>query len=112
MKVLADSVENALQEVKPNLVLYDAGVDVFKHDTLGRLELTEEGGIRQRDRWVLDRCVTLGIPVAAVVGGGYDKNIDALARRHAIVHEECAYVWRKHKLWRQKKHKRICNIGA
>jgi len=41
----------------------------------------------------------MNIPVAAVVGGGYDKDVDALARRHAIVHEECAYVWRKHKLW-------------
>ena len=79
-------------------IIYDAGVDVFEGDKLGRLSLTEDG-IRRRDRWVLDECVTKGIPVAAVVGGGYDKDVDALARRHAIVHEECAYVWRKHKLW-------------
>ena len=98
---LKDSVNRAIQEVRPDLVLYDAGVDVYKHDTLGRLDLTEEDGIRQRDRWVLDRCVSSGIPVAAVVGGGYDKDIDALGRRHAIVHEECAYVWRKHKLWKR-----------
>lgn len=98
---LKDSVNRAIHEVRPDLVLYDAGVDVYKHDTLGRLDLTEEDGIRQRDRWVLDRCVSSGIPVAAVVGGGYDKDIDALGRRHAIIHEECAYVWRKHKLWRR-----------
>ena len=101
LTALKESVNRAIREVRPDLVLYDAGVDVYKRDTLGRLDLTEEGGIRQRDRWVLDRCVSLGIPVAAVVGGGYDKDIDALARRHAIVHEECAYVWRKHKLWRR-----------
>ena len=58
-------------------------------------------GIRKRDRHVLDRCVSLGIPVAAVVGGGYDKNVDALARRHAIVHEEAAFVWRKHEMWKR-----------
>lgn len=95
---LEENVNRAIREVQPDLVIYDAGVDVYKHDTLGRLDLTEDG-IRKRDRWVLDRCVSSGIPVAAVIGGGYDKDIDALGRRHAIIHEECAYIWRKHKMW-------------
>mmetsp|Transcript_11041 Transcript_11041/g.22871 ORF Transcript_11041/g.22871 Transcript_11041/m.22871 type:complete len:512 (+) Transcript_11041:138-1673(+) len=99
LDALEESMNRAIREVRPDLVIYDAGVDVYKHDTLGRLDLTEDG-IRKRDRWVLDRCVSLGIPVAAVVGGGYDKDIDALGRRHAIVHEECAYIWRKYKMWR------------
>jgi len=43
--------------------------------------------------------VCAGIPVVGVIGGGYDKDVDALARRHAIVHEEAAYVWRKYKMW-------------
>jgi acetoin utilization deacetylase AcuC-like enzyme len=98
MEILEESVNHAIQEVQPDFVLYDAGVDVYEHDKLGRLKISEEG-IRRRDRWVLDRCVSLGIPVAAVVGGGYDKDVDALGRRHAIVHEECAYVWRKHRMW-------------
>lgn len=98
MEILQASVERALKEVQPDLVLYDAGVDVFVDDTLGRLCLTEQG-IRRRDRWVLNRCVEAGIPVAAVIGGGYDKDVAALGRRHAIVHEECSYVWRKHRLW-------------
>jgi acetoin utilization deacetylase AcuC-like enzyme len=98
MEILEENVNRAIQEVQPDLVLYDAGVDVYEHDKLGRLKISEEG-IRRRDRWVLDRCVTAGIPVAAVVGGGYDKDVDALARRHAIVHEECGYVWRKHRMW-------------
>jgi len=107
LQTLRDSVTAAFEEVQPDLVLYDAGVDIYKDDPLGRLLVTEDG-IRQRDRWVLDTCVTKGIPVAAVIGGGYyskhkhkdkDEGTDALARRHAIVHEEAAYVWRKHKLW-------------
>jgi acetoin utilization deacetylase AcuC-like enzyme len=98
MEILEESVNHAIQEVQPDFVLYDAGVDVYEHDKLGRLKISEQG-IRRRDRWVLDRCVTAGIPVAAVVGGGYDKDVDALARRHAIVHEECGYVWRKHRMW-------------
>ena len=99
MEILKTSVDKALDEVKPDFVLYDAGVDVYMHDKLGRLNVSEKG-IRLRDRWVLEKCVMEGIPVAAVVGGGYDKDVDALARRHAIVHEECAYVWRKHNMWK------------
>jgi acetoin utilization deacetylase AcuC-like enzyme len=100
METLRESVNKAIAEVDPDFVLYDAGVDIYEHDKLGRLKVTEEG-IRQRDRFVLDRCVSAGIPVAAVIGGGYDKDVDALARRHAIVHEECAFLWRKHNMWKR-----------
>lgn len=98
MELLMKSVDNAISVVNPDFVLYDAGVDVYEKDKLGRLCLSVDG-IRMRDRWVLDRCVSAEIPVAAVIGGGYDGNMDNLARRHAIVHEECAFIWRKHKLW-------------
>lgn len=98
MEVLEKSVLRAIEETQPDFVLYDAGVDVHKDDFLGRLKLTE-GGIRRRDRWVMETCVERGIPVVGVIGGGYDKDPLALARRHAIVHEEAAFVWRKHKMW-------------
>lgn len=101
LKQLKYIVNRAIDEIKPNLILYDAGVDVYKYDTLGRIDLSEEYGIRLRDRFVLDKCVSLGIPIAAVVGGGYDKDVDALGRRHAILHEECAYIWRKYELWKK-----------
>ena len=100
LEILEESVNRAIREVEPDFVLYDAGVDVHESDRLGRLKITDNG-IRQRDRWVLDRCVSLNIPVAAVVGGGYDLDVDTLARRHAIVHEECAYVWRKYQMWKR-----------
>eukprot|EP00977_Amphora_coffeiformis_P016922 scaffold5364_cov164-Amphora_coffeaeformis.AAC.20 len=100
LRTLRESVEQAIEEVNPDIVFYDAGVDIFKGDRLGRLNVSENG-IRKRDRWVLDKCISDGIPVAAVVGGGYDKDVDALARRHALVHEEASFVWRKHKLWQR-----------
>lgn len=100
MEILEESVNHAIATVDPDFIIYDAGVDIFEHDKLGRLNVTESG-IRRRDRWVLERCASAEIPVAAVVGGGYDKDVDALARRHAIVHEECAYVWRKYQMWRR-----------
>jgi len=100
MQILEESVNRAIAAVDPDFIIYDAGVDIYEHDKLGRLNVTESG-IRRRDRWVLERCVNAEIPVAAVVGGGYDKNVDALARRHAIVHEECAFVWRKYQMWKR-----------
>jgi len=99
MEEFTKGVDKAILETHPDLVLYDAGVDVFIKDKLGRLKITEKG-IRKRDRWLLERCVNNNIPVAAVIGGGYDKDVNVLARRHAIVHEECAYIWRKHKMWK------------
>ena len=100
MDILETTVNQALVDHNPDFVLYDAGVDIYEHDKLGRLKVTEDG-IRRRDRFVVERCVQAGIPVAAVIGGGYDRDVQALARRHAIVHEECAYVWRKYQLWKR-----------
>lgn len=74
-----------LSEVNPDLVLYDAGVDPHVDDSLGKLSLSDNG-LYQRDCRVIDRCLANGFPVATVIGGGYDKDITALARRHSIVH--------------------------
>ncbi len=101
LDILKTTVNEAIATTDPDFVLYDAGVDIYKHDKLGRLNVSENG-IRQRDRFVLERCVQADIPVAAVIGGGYDRDVTALAKRHAIVHEECAYVWRKYQLWNKK----------
>lgn len=98
MEILQKHVAHAIRVIQPDFVLYDAGVDIYAKDKLGRLKVSEDG-IRQRDRWVMDYCVSKSIPVAAVIGGGYDKDVKALARRHAIVHEEASSVWRKYKLW-------------
>ena len=73
-----------MNEVQPDLVLYNAGVDIYKSDKLGRLSVSWEG-MKQRDLHVLSTCVDAGIPVAAVVGGGYDNDPVVVGRRHALV---------------------------
>lgn len=80
-----------LDQYQPQLVLYDAGVDIYAGDPLGRLQVSE-AGIRRRDRWVLQTLFERNIPVATVIGGGYDDDRQALARRHAIVVEEAARI--------------------
>ena len=93
LSALENSLEKALREVRPQLVLYNAGVDVYEGDKLGRLSLTKEG-IRERDYHVIKTCVDAGIPIAVVVGGGYDNDVKELGKRHALVHRVCAEVWR------------------
>uniref|UniRef100_A0A3B4G1N5 Histone deacetylase domain-containing protein n=1 Tax=Pundamilia nyererei TaxID=303518 RepID=A0A3B4G1N5_9CICH len=73
-----------LETFRPDLVLYDAGVDPHWEDELGRLRLTDQ--LYQRDLFVLKTVVKRGVPIAAVIGGGYSRDIDKLALRHSIVH--------------------------
>ena len=73
----------------PDLVFYNAGVDVHGEDRLGRLSLGDEG-IAMRDRQVLGHFIRQGIPVATVQGGGYSNDVEAVARRHTIIHHVAA----------------------
>jgi len=78
-----------LPSIKPDIVFYNAGVDPHRDDSIGRLDLTD-GGLLAREGMVLETCLDAGVPVAAVIGGGYADDIGALARRHAILHKTAA----------------------
>ena len=87
MRILAEYLPGLLEEVKADIVLYDAGVDTHTEDRLGRLELSDRG-LEMRDRYVFDSCLSHGVPVAGVIGGGYSSNHYRLARRHTTVHRQ------------------------
>lgn len=92
LSLLKSSLETAIETSKPDLVIYDAGVDIYQHDPLGLLNISL-AGIRARDALVINTVRKLNIPLATVIGGGYDKDQQALAERHAIVVEEAfAYI--------------------
>ncbi len=82
----------ALDRCRPAVLLYDAGVDVYEKDPLGLLSVSL-AGLRARENLVLSLCKEKGLPVATVIGGGYDNNRPALARRHAMVVEEAFKVF-------------------
>jgi acetoin utilization deacetylase AcuC-like enzyme len=67
---------------RPQLVLYQAGADPYRHDQLGGLALTLEG-MEARDARVLDGCSARGIPVATTLGGGYARDVADTVRIHA-----------------------------
>ncbi|XP_072039675.1 LOW QUALITY PROTEIN: uncharacterized protein SYNPCC7002_A1628-like [Amphiura filiformis] len=94
LRVVKDHVPWVLDTFRPDLVLYDAGVDPHIDDDLGRLSLTDQG-LFARDFWVLDYIASKGYPCAAVIGGGYSRNLDALALRHTILHRAATKVWQE-----------------
>lgn len=94
LAVLREHLPALLTEVRPDIVLYDGGVDPHRQDRLGKLDLSDEG-LYARDYDVLSRCVTAGIPVAAVIGGGYDHDMDALAERHSLLHRAATAAYRR-----------------
>ena len=82
LAALTPALDDMIDRIRPDLILYQAGVDVHKDDKLGRLALTDQG-IAQRDRLVAGRARALGIPLASAMGGGYGDDVHAVAARHA-----------------------------
>ena len=100
LAVFRSMVDDVISHHKPDLVIYDAGVDVHKDDRLGNLSLSDEG-VLARDIFVLDYCKQRTIPCATVIGGGYDRDIAALARRHLIVVQAACEIWQPDVLEKQ-----------
>ena len=93
LAIVESTLDRALELSQPDIVLYDAGVDIYRDDPLGLLNISLEG-IAHRDRLVLERCRHLNLPVATVIGGGYDNDRPALAQRHAIAVEVAHELYR------------------
>jgi len=92
LQILANYLPDLLSQVKPDLVLYDAGVDTHVGDRLGKLALTDEG-IYRRERQVLSTCRAGGYPVACVIGGGYSEEMEGLVYRHSLLHRAAKDVY-------------------
>lgn len=99
MAMLSGLLPRLLREHRPDLVLYDDGVDVHVDDGLGRLSLTD-AGLARRAATVIDTCLCLGIPVAGFVGGGYADDLEMLARRHIHLHSAALTAWEDFELGR------------
>jgi acetoin utilization deacetylase AcuC-like enzyme len=82
LAVLAPELTGLLDNLAPDLVLFQAGVDPHIDDRLGRLALTD-AGLVARDAFVVTQCARRGIAIASTLGGGYAADRMTIARRHA-----------------------------
>ncbi|MTH95424.1 histone deacetylase [Roseibium sp. RKSG952] len=85
MEVLSDVLPEVLHREHWDIVFYNAGVDPYRGDRLGRLALSREG-LSLRDRYVISAVRSKGLPLAGVLGGGYSTDIDELSDRHLSLH--------------------------
>ncbi|HBB68099.1 MAG: hypothetical protein A2X28_11145 [Elusimicrobia bacterium GWA2_56_46] len=80
--LLKSNLPAVFEKARPDLVIYNAGVDVYKGDLLGGLGLTA-AGVKKRDELVFSECFKRSVPVALVLSGGYAAKLSAAARLHA-----------------------------
>ena len=86
INILTKTLDQIESNFKPDIVFYDAGVDVHSNDDLGNLNLTNDG-IKKRDEIVCEYFKEKKIPLCTVIGGGYSKNRQELASRHFSIFE-------------------------
>lgn len=82
LALLDKQLKILMDQVQPDFVFFQSGVDVLSTDKLGRLSMTIQG-CKQRDKIVLETCKQNHIPVMACMGGGYSEKIAHIVEAHA-----------------------------
>lgn len=82
LRQLRHHLPRLLDEVQPEFVFFQSGVDVLATDKLGKLGMTI-AGCKERDRTVLELCHQHRLPVTVSMGGGYSKQIAHIVEAHA-----------------------------
>ncbi|MEL7293317.1 MAG: histone deacetylase [Pseudomonadota bacterium] len=81
LSAFTDVVTMAVNLHQPDIILYDAGVDIHQQDELGYFNVTSEA-ILQRDRFMFSLAKQKQLPIACVVGGGYRNQHHQLVPIH------------------------------
>ncbi len=78
---LEESRSALLERARPDLILYQAGVDVLRNDRFGKLALSM-AGVGERDRLVCAFARQAGVPLVVTLGGGYARDINRIVAAH------------------------------
>ncbi|CCQ11736.1 Histone deacetylase/AcuC/AphA family protein [Pseudoalteromonas luteoviolacea B = ATCC 29581] len=81
IETVQQALELCFRLHKPDIVLYNAGADIYCKDELGHFDISL-AGVRTRDSKVLNYCLTKKTPVVATLGGGYQRNSHQLTQAH------------------------------
>jgi acetoin utilization deacetylase AcuC-like enzyme len=81
LNILNETLPKLIQEVEPDFVFYQSGVDILESDKLGRLNISMEA-CKQRDKFVFQQCLINNIPIAVSMGGGYSEDIKVIVEAH------------------------------
>ena len=81
LKILKETLPVLIEQVQPDHIFFQSGVDVLATDKLGKLALSREG-CKERDRHVLNLCKQNRIPLTISLGGGYSESIIDIVEAH------------------------------
>ncbi|WP_438972721.1 histone deacetylase family protein [Polaribacter sp.] len=82
LSILTKTLPNLIESEQPDFIYYLCGVDVLATDKLGKLGMSL-AGCKERDRFVLQTCFDLNIPIMCSMGGGYSKDVNIVVEAHA-----------------------------
>jgi len=92
LTTLKNILPGLIEEFRPDLIFYLAGVDVLETDKLGRLSLSKSG-CKERDTIVFNNAHKNQIPVAVSMGGGYSPQLRDIIDAHCNTYKAAASVY-------------------
>lgn len=92
LKTLENTLPRLIDEVQPDFIFFQSGVDVLATDKLGRLSLSRSG-CKARDKFVFDTTKGYNIPLAVNMGGGYSEKIVDIIEAHANTFRLAQKIW-------------------
>lgn len=90
--LLDTNLKSLIQQVAPDFIFFQSGVDVLATDKLGRLGLSIDG-CRRRDEMVLRTAKQNHIPLVASMGGGYSSDIKDILEAHANTYRAAQEIY-------------------
>ena len=82
LELLDRNLKALLDNVAPDFLFFQAGVDILETDKLGKLNVTRQG-CRERDKVVLSLARQNRIPIVVTMGGGYSPDFNDIVEAHA-----------------------------
>jgi acetoin utilization deacetylase AcuC-like enzyme len=79
--ILSGTLPKLINNVKPDFIFFQSGVDILETDKFGKLKVTLEG-CTKRDEIVLSLAKKNSIPCVVSMGGGYSPDIRNIVEAH------------------------------
>lgn len=73
LDLLKENITQALNNKKPDIIIYVAGSDIYEKDQLGGLKVSKDG-IKTRDKIMFENAQKYDIPIVMLLAGGYHKD--------------------------------------
>ncbi|KZN54189.1 histone deacetylase family protein [Pseudoalteromonas luteoviolacea] len=81
LSTLKQALDLCVRVHQPDIVLYNAGADIFQKDELGHFDISLQG-VLEREQIILDYCYQHTLPLMCALGGGYQRDTDNLVTVH------------------------------